>query len=177
MDDWIELRLHRGLLLYVPMVIYAVGVLGNVVSFGVLTSRRMRRVSAYAYLAVLAVADCLVLTVGLLPVWVERLTGSDIKDRAVWLCRTISVVGTTVSDYSVWLIVAVTVERYIVVCHPLRAASLCQRRTALRVAAAIAVIVLAINVQLTWTMDLRRAEEDRSGDASGESAGVVTSRD
>jgi hypothetical protein len=89
----------------------------------------------------------------------ERLTGGDIKDRAAWLCRLISVVGVTVSDYSVWLIVAVTVERYIVVCHPLRAAALCQRRTAIRVAVAILVLVLVININLSWTMDLRLSNE------------------
>jgi len=159
-----EFRVHQALLLYIPMIIFTIGVLGNIMSFSVLTSRRMRSVSAYTYLAVLAVADNLVLTVGLLPVWIERLTGSDVKNRAAWLCRLISVVGVTVSDYSVWLIVAVTVERYIVVCHPLRAATLCQRRTALRVAAIIFVLVLTINANLTWTMDLRLPNEASSPD-------------
>jgi hypothetical protein len=156
MEDWIEYRVHRALLLYVPLVIYTIGVVGNVLSFGVLTSRRMRHLSAYAYLAVLAVADCLVLTVGLLLVWIERVTGTDVKDQATWLCRAVTVVGYTVSDYSVWLIVAVTVERYIVVCHPLRAASLCQRRTALRVAAVILFLVLVININFAWTTEVRQ---------------------
>lgn len=45
------------------------------------------------------------------------------------LCRLTHMLGSTVSDFSVWLIVVVTVERYVVVCHPLKRSLVCRRRS------------------------------------------------
>ena len=81
----------------------------------------MIKYSTYFYLLVLAIADTLVLYVGLFRIWVGRLYGQDFRDYSDVTCKLTNVVASTVSDFSVWLIVAVTVDRYIVVCHPLKA--------------------------------------------------------
>jgi hypothetical protein len=65
--------------------------------------------------------DSLVLYLGLFRKWVGELTGFDPQDHSEWLCKSIVMLGYSCSDVSVWIIVAVTVERYIVVCHPLKA--------------------------------------------------------
>ena len=128
-----EYKLHKLLLLYVPPILLIVGTIGNLFSFVVLMMPPMRRVSTYLYVAALSVTDTLVLLVGLLRVWVAELQGYDIQNIADWTCKTINVLGYTVSDYSVWLIIAMTVERYVAVCHPLKAASFCSRTRAVKV--------------------------------------------
>lgn len=155
MRQYPEYRFHEALLLYVPLILFVTGTVGNSLSFIVLTRRRMRQVSTYVYLAVLSVADTLVLVVGLLLLWVGQVTGRDVRSLSQWSCRLITVLGYTVSDYSVWLIIAVTVERYIAVCHPLRAAFMCNHRTAIRVVLAIFVLVLGVNINFLWMTEVQ----------------------
>jgi len=65
-------RLQKLLYVYTSPIIVFVGLVGNILSMMVLSSRPMRRVSTYCYLAVLAAVDSLVLGVGLLPKWLDE---------------------------------------------------------------------------------------------------------
>ena len=69
-----EYRLLKALLLYVPPVLIVLGSLGNIFSFIILRRRAMVKVSSYHYLASLAVADSLVLYIGLLRLWLGQVT-------------------------------------------------------------------------------------------------------
>lgn len=60
--------------------------------------------------------------------------------------------GYTVSDFSVWLIIAVTCERYIVVCYPLKATSICDTSRAKRVISIILLVLLVCNAHFMWTV-------------------------
>ena len=51
--------------------------------------------------------------------------GIDVQSLSEWGCRAGMVTLYSASDYSVWLIIAVTVERYVAVCKTLRAATVC----------------------------------------------------
>ncbi|KAK2155480.1 hypothetical protein LSH36_239g04019 [Paralvinella palmiformis] len=145
-------RIQKLLLLYIPPILIILGTFGNVFSFVILKRKAMLKFSTYYYLMVLAVADTLVLYVGLLRLWIGELTGFDVRDRADWLCKLTNVVGYTVSDFSVWLIIAVTVERYIVVCHPLRASTMCNARRARKVIGGLLCGLLLLNAHFLWTV-------------------------
>lgn len=114
----------------------------------------MLKFSTYFYLMVLAVADTLVLYIGLLRLWIGQLTGYDLRDKSDWLCKATNVVGYTVSDFSVWLIIAVTIERYIVVCHPLKANSICDTRRAKRFILLLLLSFFAVNFHFFWTVQI-----------------------
>lgn len=118
----------------------------------------MNRQSIYVYLSILAVFDSLVLYIGLLRQWVGEITGSDIRNGNSWWCKSIVIAGYTCSDVSVWLIVAVTVERYIVVCHPLRASHFCQEVRAKKVVLAIILIFILINFHLLFSVDVQMVD-------------------
>lgn len=133
------------LIRYIPPVILILGTFGNVLSFIVLTRRPMRSVSTYLYLAVLSVMDTVVLLVGLLNQWIGFLTGVFLMDLTNWLCKLMPVVLCTASDYSVWLIVAVTIERYIAVCHPLKARSMCSTTKAIKAIICIGIALFVLN--------------------------------
>ena len=132
------------------------GTFGNTLIFLILMRRCMRRISSYNYLAVLSITDTFVLYVGLLRIWIGELTGFDAQNQANWMCKLISVVGYTVSDYSVWLIIAVTVERYIAVVWPFKANSMCNRRRAFMVIIGILCILLLINAHFFWTTAINK---------------------
>ena len=115
-----EYRAHKYILLYVPPILIFCGIIGNIISLVIWTRRSMRKFSTYFYLAVLASADIFVLLVGLLRLWIGELTGHDVRDTHDITCKLFTWLGYTSSDFSAWLIIAVTCERYLVVCHPFK---------------------------------------------------------
>lgn len=152
--DYFEYQIHRQLLLFIPPVVFVLGIVGNFFSFITLNCRSMRRLSTCAYLSVLALADSLVLTVGLLRLWIAELTGIDLRNLSQLSCGTINVVASSASDFSVWLIMAVTAERFIVVYYPLRVSSMCNRRRASWIMTILLVTLSAINSHFFWTTEL-----------------------
>nr|AKQ63062.1 orphan G-protein coupled receptor 57 [Platynereis dumerilii] len=152
--QYTEYRILKHLLLIVPPILLVLGTFGNIFSFIILMRRSMRKFSTYIYLAMLSLTDTLVLYIGLLRLWIGELTGMDIRDKSDWICKVINVVGYTVSDYSVWLIIAVTVERYVAVCYPLRAPAMCNRRRAIVVIVCLLLALLFINLHFLWTAQI-----------------------
>ncbi|XP_060074568.1 probable G-protein coupled receptor B0563.6 [Ylistrum balloti] len=167
--DYHAYRVNKSLLLYAPPILLLIGTVGNLFSFFVLR-QSMTRVSTYFYLAVLALTDLLVLYIGLLRRWTGELTGVDIKDHAAWLCKLTVTVSYLFSDFSVWLIVAVTVERYIAVCHPLQATVLCSVQKARTVSVIMFLTIVAINVHFMWTVDLSITKTNGSDIATCEAS-------
>ena len=152
LDRFVEYRVHKQLLLYIPPIFFIVGLIGNMLSAVILTRPPMRSISTYRYLTVLSFTDSLVLSVGLLRMWLGHLLiGDDVLDQWTWTCKLVNVVGYTVSNFSVWLIVAVTVERFIAVCYPFMAPSVCSRRRSTRIILAVLAVQLTIHVHFAWT--------------------------
>ncbi|KAL8594294.1 hypothetical protein ACOMHN_000996 [Nucella lapillus] len=157
-----EYRAGKLLRLYVPPFLLVLGIFGNICSFFILRHKAMARQSTHHFLAALAVLDSCVLFVGLFRQWLGELTGGDLKNQGQWLCKAIVVLGYTCSNVAVWIIVAVTVERYIVVCHPLKASRVCNVTRAKRVVVGIVLLFLGINSHFLWTagLTLRNQEEE-----------------
>lgn len=151
--QYTDYRVHKWLLLYVPPILLFVGTFGNLFSF-IILRQNMRKLSTYFYLAILAIMDILVLYVGLLRLWAGQLTNVDIRNEANWLCKSIIFLGYVTSDSSVWLIIAVTVERYIAVCYPLKAPSMCNVRRGRFVIAFLILAICCINGHFFWTVQL-----------------------
>ena len=157
---FVEYRVHVQLLLYVPPIFFVVGLVGNLLSAVILTRPPMRSISTYRYLAVLSFTDSLVLCVGLLRMWLgQLLIGNDVLDQWTWACKLVNVVGYTVSNFSVWLIVAVTAERFVAVCYPLMAPSVCSRRRATRIILGVLAVQLVVHVHFAWTVGVRATDK------------------
>ncbi|XP_061182610.1 neuromedin-U receptor 1-like [Saccostrea echinata] len=132
---WVDLlpfvELVRGLLSYGTSFIIAFGLLFNSISFIVLTRKHMRKSTTNMYLSVLAVYDCLSLTFNFV-IGVSRGQNPDTVNknfqRSEGLCTFHGVVVELFNLLSVWLIVAFTVERFIMVKFPLKAKNLTPRR-------------------------------------------------
>jgi len=167
LDRYLEYRVHKLLLLYVPPIFFVVGLIGNLLSAIILTRPPMRSISTYRYLTVLSFTDSLVLTIGLLRMWLGQLiVGFDVLDRWTWACKLVNVVGYTVSNFSVWLIVAVTAERFVAVCYPLMAPSVCSRRRSTRIIFAVLAVQIAIHIHFAWTVDVHATAAAAAGAAS-----------
>ena len=113
--------------MYFVPVILVVGLVTNILSFFVFLSSHLRLQSSSIYLAWLAISDSFVLLMTTFT-WLGWIHINVVHQNGV--CQLV-VYGTYVWAFtSVWIVVAFTVDRYIVVCHPLSRMSMCTRRRA-----------------------------------------------
>ncbi|XP_064609468.1 probable G-protein coupled receptor 139 [Liolophura sinensis] len=113
---------------YFPPILILLGTFGNILTILILCRKSMWKMSSSPYLVVLGVADIVVLYTGLLRQWLRYVVDTDIRELSPVVCR-LHIFSVYVSiDYSVWILVAVSVERFIGVCFPFKAKTFCTRR-------------------------------------------------
>lgn len=144
---------------YVPPVLLLLGLFGNLMSLCILLNPAMMRQTTNMFLAVLAVADCIVLLVGLLPDWAENLSGVDIQHATSLLCKSVTLLTYSSSHFSVWIIVVVTIMRYIAVSEPHQASKFCNHKIAKRLIALLVFSIIMINLHIIWTVDLKTSNQ------------------
>ncbi|KAI3358803.1 hypothetical protein L3Q82_015203, partial [Scortum barcoo] len=119
-DNSVQYKVVSSLLL---LVICALGIVGNVMVILVVLTTKHMRTPTNCYLVSLAVADLMVLTAAGLPTITESIFGSWVFGHYGCLCITyFQYLGINASSCS---ITAFTIERYIAICHPIKAQFLC----------------------------------------------------
>lgn len=144
----------KYMVVFVLPVLFIFGILGNVVSFLIFQTDQMKKLSTSILLSSLAVADTIVLIIGLLPEWCGLLTGFNIQTMSSSICKVVNFILYSTGQISVWLLVAITVERYVVVCHSHRAKAICVKSKIKNAVVFIIVCICAINSHTFWTIDL-----------------------
>ncbi|XP_069032731.1 thyrotropin-releasing hormone receptor b [Embiotoca jacksoni] len=119
-DYSIQYKVISSLLLF---VICALGIVGNVMVILVVLTTKHMRTPTNCYLVSLAVADLMVLTAAGLPTIMDSIFAS-------WVFGHYGCLGITYFQYlginaSSCSITAFTIERYIAICHPIKAQFLC----------------------------------------------------
>jgi len=144
------------LLRTVVPVIVLMGTVGNTLSFCVLVRRRMRSTPMYFYLTLLAVADTFVLYVSAFKVWIRALTKFELLHVSNVGCKLFMFVLLCSFYMSAWLVVLVTLDRFLVIWFPFRGYLLMRIRQARLTAAMLAIVVGVYNIHVFWTMGLHR---------------------
>lgn len=147
--------LATDLIRYCLPIIIFVGTFGNVLSFLIMVQREMRQTSTFFYLATLAVADTVVLYLSAFKTWITVLTGFELLHQNPASCKILIFLTQFCVHFSAWLIVAVTVERFLAVWFPLRATTMCSLARAKFVTVVIAMVFFLINSHVFWTAELR----------------------
>ena len=137
-------RFVRFLLSYGTSFIIMLGLVLNGISLFILTRVHMRKLAPNTYLAALAVYDSLVLVLNLM---IGVLRGNNLSINATFqqseaLCILQSINVELWSLLSVWIMIAFTVERFLMVKFPLKFSSPSVQRTRLVVLAVSATAVL-----------------------------------
>ncbi|XP_064609474.1 neuromedin-U receptor 2-like [Liolophura sinensis] len=134
-------------------ILILLGTIGNSVSIAVLCRKSIWKISSSPYLVVLGVADLFVLWTGLLRQWLRFLVNIDIRDLSPVICKLQIFCLYTVTDFSAWTLVAVTVERFIFVCFPFKAKSVCTRRRTTFTLVLILIALALVNSHLLYGYD------------------------
>ncbi|CAG5956571.1 unnamed protein product [Menidia menidia] len=154
-DGGVPYKVVSSLLL---LVICAWGIVGNVMVILVVLTTRHMRTPTNCYLVSLAVADLMVLTAAGLPTVAESLF-------AGWVFGRYGCLGITYFQYlginaSSCSITAFTVERYIAICHPIKAQFLCTLSRAKRIILLVWALTSVYCVMWFYLSDLQELVYD-----------------
>lgn len=114
-------------------VIFVFGILGNILVVVVIARTRSMHTTTNCYLLSLAVADSLVLLSATLPAIPEPFFRVDEWPYGRAMCSLLIFLQYLGVDSSSLSITAFTIERYIAICHPMRAQTMCTVSRAKRI--------------------------------------------
>ena len=143
---------YKELLMYINVIavpcIVIIGICGNTLSFFVIVMTHLKYKSSSIYLASLNVVDTGFLC-SLLPAWLGWVH-VDIFHMEGW-CQTTIYAAYVFAFMSVWIVVAFTVERFVVVFYPLKRSVICTTKRALCVIGILVTVSLIIYSYTLWT--------------------------
>ncbi|XP_006860334.1 PREDICTED: thyrotropin-releasing hormone receptor-like [Chrysochloris asiatica] len=126
---------YKAVSVFVVLLVCVVGIVGNTMVVLVVLTTRDMHTPTNCYLVSLALADLTVLVAAGLPNISDSLAGQWVYGHAGCLGITyLQYLGINVSSCS---ILAFTVERYIAICHPMRAQAMCTVARAKRIVAGV----------------------------------------
>ncbi|XP_060078108.1 thyrotropin-releasing hormone receptor-like [Ylistrum balloti] len=141
-EYWAALYINK----YYLYVIVAIGLPGNLAA--VVTICNMRPLtSSSMYMVVLAVVDSINLGLKILYL---QLTLHDVQMGHNG-CKVMFFFGTFFMHYANWILVAMTIERFLAIWLPLKVSELCTRTRAMFVMGLIAVPLLGLNLHFFWS--------------------------
>ena len=133
----------------IPLLLVAT--FGNVMSFNIMRRESMKRSSPGIYFAAIACTDTSTVYWGLVPFVVYYFTSVDLWTLHPWSCKIIIFMLFSSADSAIWLLVAVTVDRFIAVRFPMKKSRLCTPRKATITACALPSIAMTKNVHCFFT--------------------------
>ena len=135
---------------YIAPVIGIFGIVGNVLALLILRRKGVCAESTSIYLRALAIADicCIVTTSGVLLVGEQF--GQYYSAWSDWHCKLESVVIHTAFLGASWLVISITIERFIITVVPLKAKTVCTKKRAIGVVTFLTISLLALWVGLIF---------------------------
>ena len=144
-------------LLYGAPVVIILGTVGNGLCLVVMADRSYRGKSYSVYISSLAVIDLCCLWIMYASLWLIR--NFTPQWSHPWLCKTMTVNDNTLNDLSVWVMVAMTVDRFVAVRFPLKASRMVTSSRAKVVVTVTAIISFLKNCHSFVTTSLVRDQK------------------
>ncbi|CAH1779370.1 unnamed protein product, partial [Owenia fusiformis] len=121
-----EYKIITNLQIYFKPILIVLGTIGNIFTARVLYKRYVKQNSASVYLLALAITNTLILNLIIAPDWIHIVTQTRyIANTSDWMCRIWKFYSEFIKALCIWLVVAMTVDRFIFLWYPLRAQSIC----------------------------------------------------
>ena len=147
--------IHWSVKTFTTPIFIIVGSMGNVLAFVVLMRKMLQQWSVCFYLALYALINTIVLYVGCGLDWVSYITQTrHIANQADWVCRLWKFVFNVINYSSGWVVVAMTVDRFVHMWYPRRAHQLCTVFMAKLVTVFVLIGLVVISIHAMWTYAL-----------------------
>ena len=154
------LLLHKiadGFWSFGSIILLVIGTFGNLLSFVVMMSKQLRGSVTSVYVAVLAVADTMVLYTGLLRQWVRVVYKYDVRLVSNAGCRFHVFLVYSSVWFAIWLLVLVSIERFVSVFFPHSAKRLFTRTTAVASVIGLFVCDVIIHIFFFFVLEIRHS--------------------
>lgn len=146
---------------YVSPVLIVLGTVGNVLSIIVLLRPRLRQSTTMFYLTCLSFGDLFTLYTGLLRYWIRETFDTDLRHLSSASCKTHTFLVYYSLDFTVWVLVSVTIDRCLSVTFPFKSKRICSLSRSRWVIGVILFVFCLKNLHFFWTIDLVHTWEYR----------------
>ncbi|XP_064615790.1 P2Y purinoceptor 4-like [Liolophura sinensis] len=137
----------------VPTIVWF-GLLGNALSLAVFLSKRLRANSSSVYLSATAISDSAFL-LSLFVVWLA-FAKVDLIHTAGW-CQTVIFITYLCSFLSVWFIVCITNENFVLCNYPKKAIRFCDVKRSVCIVITLVILGVVLYSFSLWTTGVKRA--------------------
>uniref|UniRef100_A0A3B5M3L2 Thyrotropin-releasing hormone receptor n=1 Tax=Xiphophorus couchianus TaxID=32473 RepID=A0A3B5M3L2_9TELE len=149
---------YKTISVFLVLLVCCVGIVGNIMVVLVVVTTRHMRTPTNCYLVSLAIADLTVLVAAGLPNVSDSLTGT-------WIYGNVGCLGITYLQYlginvSSCSITAFTVERYIAICHPIKAQTVCTVSRAKRIITGVWIFTCVYCMLWFFLVDIQFVSSD-----------------
>ena len=144
--NYVELDINKGIRLYYQVFITLSGIIANLLALVVTLNKRMRKHNTCLYMSAISGSDAVTLTISF--VW---WLGRYVDTTSVWSCRLVLFSFYYAIHFSVTLLVAMTVERFVAIRCPFWAHVHLTRGRSARVIAGVAVAILGLDAHNLFT--------------------------
>ena len=149
-SQFLLMRIGQYLIKYAKPVLCVTGILGNFVSMLVFLSKTLRRKSSNIYLAALSVASVIFCT-STFVFWLDDVN-VKVASKPV-LCQTFVFLSYYSSFLTVWFVVCITFENFMITTHTHRAVKICTVAKAKWTVTVISLIAMALYSFALWTTE------------------------
>ena len=132
-----------------------VGVFGNILSIILMTRGTFKQMSSGVYLLLLSISDLIVCAMGIADWFPETVFGFSISSNAA-VCKGTQYLGKLFEQISSWMIVAVTMERSLIMIRPRLAWIISTRKMSWIVSAVIVTVLALINIYQPFIVGIVR---------------------
>ncbi|XP_060578198.1 uncharacterized protein LOC132735274 [Ruditapes philippinarum] len=163
LEDFIQYNIGNFLWIYVSPILIILGTFGNIMSICVLLRPKFRFSTAMFYLTCLSFGDLFTLYTGLLRYWIIKAFDVDVRSFSNASCKIHTFLVYLSLDFTVWVLVTVTIYRFLSVSVPFKAKILCTLKRSGLVIAVIIFLFVVKNIHFFWNMELAGSLEIRCG--------------
>ncbi|XP_061166494.1 G-protein coupled receptor 183-like [Saccostrea echinata] len=151
-----ELKLLELLFqVYLPPVLIILGTVSNCLTIFIMKRKNIRQCSISFYITAYACSSLLMLYLFLGTEWITKIFNQkSLDEKADWLCRVWQFISRVISYSGIWFVVAMMIDRFVVIWHPKQFSSLCTIFMAKFVAIIIFVGLVVISIHAMWTFEL-----------------------
>ncbi|XP_074650263.1 FMRFamide receptor-like [Tubulanus polymorphus] len=150
--SYIEYKISKDVYKYVAPTIVFMGLAGNLLTICVLLKKNVGKASTSYLLVALALADSFVLITGLMRYWIREITqpSVDLRTLSPFSCKLHLFLVYYMMQFAIWILVLVTIERFISVAFPLKAKWLCSPPRMLAALGVMGTFLFALNSHIFY---------------------------